>query len=76
MRKILPRLGNSEALVITREMNIGSEMEVEIQGNASMITPVQVATLLVQLERQAKFAAARDQILTEYDGLFRWLADA
>ena len=80
MRKILSRLGNSEALIITREMKeltgIGSEVEVEIQGNAIVITPAQAATLPIQLERQAKFAAARDQILTEYDDVFRRLADA
>jgi len=80
MRKTLSRLGNSEALVITREMKeltgIGSEVEVEIQGNAIVITPAQTASLPAQMERQAKFAAARDQILREYDDLFRRLADA
>ncbi len=80
MRKTLSRLGNSEALVITREMKeltgIGSEVEIEIQGNAIVITPAQAAPLPAHLKRQAKFAAARDQILTEYDDLFRRLADA
>lgn len=52
---------------------IGSE--VEIQGNAIVITPAQSASLPAQLERQAKFALARDQILTEYDDVFRRLAD-
>ena len=80
MRKTLSRLGNSEALVITREMKeltgIGSEVVVEIQGNAIVITPAQAVTLPAQLERQAKFAAARDQILAEYDDVFRRLTDA
>lgn len=80
MRKTLSRLGNSEALVITREMKeltgIGSEVEVEIQGNAIIITPAQDAARPETLERQARFAAARDRILNEYDDLFRRLADA
>jgi antitoxin MazE len=80
MRKTLSRLGNSEALVITREMKeltgIGSEVEVEIHGNAIVITPVQAASQPETLERQARFAAARERILNEYGELFRKLADA
>ena len=63
MNKPLTRLGNSEALV-------------EIQGNAIVITPVQAAALPETLDRQAKFAAARERILGEYDELFRKLAEA
>ena len=80
MKKTLTRLGNSEALVITKEMKeltgIGSEVEVEIQGNAIVITPAEAATLPGTLDRQTKFAAARERILGEYDDLFRKLADA
>lgn len=80
MRKTLSRLGNSEALVITREMKeltgIGSEVEVEIHGNAIVITPVQAVSQPATLDRQAKFAAAREKILDEYGELFRKLADA
>ncbi len=80
MKKTLSRIGNSEALVITREMKeltgIGSEVEVEIQGNAIVITPAQDAERPETLDRQARFAAARERILHEYDELFRKLADA
>ncbi|WP_420594416.1 MazF family transcriptional regulator [Deinococcus sp.] len=80
MKKTLTRLGKSEALVITKEMKeltgIGSEVEVEIQGNAIVITPAHAAALPEALDRQAKFAAARERILGEYDELFRKLADA
>lgn len=80
MRKTLSRLGNSEALVITREMKeltgIGSEVEVRVLGNAIVITPVQDALRPETTQRQAQFAAARDQILEEYDEVFRRLADA
>ena len=80
MRKTLSRIGNSQALVITREMKeltgIDHEVEVEIQGNAIVITPAQAASTPETLGRQARFAAARERILTEYDELFRKLADA
>ena len=80
MRKTLSRIGNSEALVITREMKeltgIDHEVEVEIQGNAIVITPAQAGTRPEALDRQAKFQAARIQILSEYDEVFRRLADA
>lgn len=80
MRKTLSRLGNSEALVITREMKeltgIGSEVEVRVLGNAIVITPVQDALRPETAQRQAQFAAARDQIFEEYDEVFRRLADA
>ncbi|MFC5848587.1 MazF family transcriptional regulator [Deinococcus petrolearius] len=80
MRKTLSRLGNSEALVITREMKeltgIGSEVEVQVLGNAIVITPAQDAQRPENTQRQAQFAAARDQILEEYDEVFRRLADA
>lgn len=80
MKKTLSRVGNSEALIITREMKeltgIGSEVEIEIQGNAIVITPAQDATRPETQERRAKFAAARERILGEYDELFRRLADA
>lgn len=80
MRKTLSRIGNSEALVITKEMKeltgIGSEVQVEIQGNAIIITPAQAAQRPETLERQKRFAEARDQVLSEYDDLFRRLADA
>lgn len=80
MRKTLSRIGNSEALVITREMKeltgIDHDVEVEIQGNAIIITPAHAATTPETLERQARFTAARERILTEYDDLFRRLADA
>ena len=80
MRKILSRVGNSEALVITREMKeltgIGSEVNVEIHGNAIVITPAQDAGRPETLHRQARFAAARERIMNEYDELFRRLADA
>lgn len=80
MRKTLSRIGNSEALVITREMKeltgIGSEVEVEIQGNAIVITPAQDPARPENEDRRAKFTAARERILGEYDELFRKLADA
>lgn len=80
MRKTLSRLGNSEALVITREMKeltgIGSEVEVPVPGKAIVITPAQDAQRPGMPQRQAQFAAACDQILEEYDEVFRRLADA
>lgn len=80
MRKTLSRLGNSEALVITREMKeltgIGSEVEVQVLGNAIVITPAQDSLRPETTRRQTQFAAARDQILEEYDEVFRRLADA
>lgn len=80
MRKTLSRIGNSEALVITKEMKeltgIGSDVQVEIQGNAIIITPAQDAQRPETLARRQKFAQARDQVLSEYDDLFRRLADA
>ena len=80
MKKTLSRMGNSEALIITREMKeltgIGHEVEVEIQGNAIVITPAGATGQPETLERQMRFTAARERILTEYDEVFRKLADA
>ena len=80
MKKTLSRVGNSEALIITREMKeltgIGHEVEVEIQGNAIVITPTEAAVRPETVDRQARFAAARGRILSEYDEVFRKLADA
>lgn len=80
MRKTPARFGNSEALVITREMKeltgIGSEVEVPVPGKATVITPAQDAQRPGTPQRQAQFAAARDQSLEEYDEVFHRLADA
>lgn len=80
MRKTLSRIGNSEAPVITQEMKeltgIGSEVEVEIQGNAIVITPAQDAERPETLDRQAMFVAVCERVLNQYDDLFRKLADA
>ena len=80
MRKTLTRLGNSEALVITREMKelagIGSEVEAPVPGKAIVITAAQDAQRSETPQRQAQFAAARDQSLEEYDEVFHRLADA
>lgn len=80
MRKTLSRIGNSEALVITRKMKeptgTDHEVEVEIQSNAIVFTPAQAATTPEPLDRQVRFAAARERILTECDELFRKLAAA
>lgn len=80
MKKTLSRIGNSEALIITREMKeltgIGSEVEIEIQGNAIVITPAQDADRPESRDRQARFSLARERILEEYDELFCKLADA
>lgn len=80
MRKTLSRIGNSEALIITREMKeltgISTEVQIEIQGNAIIITPAEDAQRPEALARQERFAQARDQVLSEYDELFKRLADA
>lgn len=55
MRKKLVRVGNSEALVITRELRaltgITGEVEVQVVGNTILLRPVTAPDLAASLER-------------------------
>lgn len=80
MRKTLTRVGNSEALVISKELKeltgIQHEVEIQVVGNVLLISPAGDAAALREGKRAAILRAAVTEVLDENDEVLGRLKDA
>jgi len=80
MRKTLTRVGNSEALVISKELKeltgIQHEVEIQVVGNVLLIAPAGDDAALREGKRAAILRAAVTEVLDENDEVLGRLKNA